>query len=194
VAQGTLAEGKKNSQKRNAWIVFEDESSFSQRPPIRSTWAPRGQTPIISENFRWGTLSALGALRTDARGKQVRWFLKMRRGAFRSPHFLNFLRALKRHRRRPVCLVWDRLPAHRSGAVRNYVHQERSWLRIEWLPAYSPELNPVELLWAHLDANALANTSPDDLAHLAIRARRGVAKIQARPTVSRGFLRHTALF
>jgi transposase len=118
----------------------------------------------------------------------------MRRGSFRAPHFLNFLRALKRHCRRPVCLVWDRLPAHRSSLVRDYVHQERAWLRIEWLPAYSPELNPVELLWAHLDANALANTSPDNLAQLAIRARRGVAKIQTRPKVTHGFLQHTTLF
>lgn len=194
MAQGTLATGKKNAKKHNAWIVFEDESSFSQRPPIRSTWAPRGQTPVIVENFRWGTLSALAALRTDPHGKRLRWFLKMRRGSFRFRHFLHFLQALKRHRRRRVWLVWDRLPGHRSGAVRNFLQAERAWLRVEWLPAYSPELNPVELLWAHLDANALANTSPDDLTHLAIRARRGVIKIQSRPNVSRGFLRHTALF
>ncbi len=146
------------------------------------------------EHYRWATLGALGALRTDAHGKKPRWFLKMRRGSFRSGHFVNFLRALKRHCRRPVILVWDRLPAHRSGKVQAFLKSERSWISEERLPPYSPTLNPVELLWANLDSTVLANTSVDDLTDLAQRARRGVAKLQKRPTVGISFLKHTGLF
>ena len=40
-----MAPGKKNARRRKAWIFFQDESGVSQRPSIRRTWAPRGETP-----------------------------------------------------------------------------------------------------------------------------------------------------
>lgn len=194
LAQAPLAPGKKNAARLKAWIVFEDESGFSQRPPIRATWAPRAQTPLIVEPFRWSTLSALGALRTDPAGRRLRWYLACRRGTIRVPQLLTFLRDLKRHRRRRVLLVWDRLPGHRSRAVRLFLIENRHWLTVEWLPPYSPKLNPIELLWGHLDATTLVNTPVDDLRHLARRARGGVRRVQAQPCVGRGFLAHTGLF
>jgi hypothetical protein len=41
-------------------------------------------------------------------------------------------------------LLWDGLPAHRSRAMRTWLATQRSWLVVERLPAYAPELNPVE--------------------------------------------------
>lgn len=194
LAQVPLAGGKKNAAIRKAWIVFEDESGFSQRPPIRATWAPKAHTPVIVEPFSWKTLSVLGALRTTPRGRRLRWYLRFRRGTIRVPHLVAFLRALKRLRRRPVLLVWDLLPGHRSRAVRDFLHANRDWLTVEWLPPYSPKLNPLELLWGHLDQNTLANTPVDDLTRLVRRARRGVADVQRKPSIGRGFLTHTRLF
>ncbi len=136
----------------------------------------------------------MGAVRTTHDGKRLRWFLMLRPGTIRVPHLLTFLRALKRHRRRPVVLVWDRLPGHRSRAVRDFLTANRDWLTIEWLPPYSPQLNPIELLWGHLDTTTLANTPLDDLAVLGRRARRGVRRVQSHPNVGRGFLAHTGLF
>jgi hypothetical protein len=58
-------------------------------------------------------------------------------------------------------LLWDGLPAHRSRAVQAWIRTQRSWLVVERLPAYAPELNPVEGLWSSLKAVELANlTSP----------------------------------
>jgi transposase len=124
----------------------------------------------------------------------LRWFLRLRRGTIRVPSLLVFLRALKRHRRRPVLLVWDRLPGHRSRAVRTFLIDNRSWLTVEWLPPYSPQLNPIELLWGHLDNNTLANTPAENLTLLGRRTRRGVSRVQATPSIGRGFLAHTGLF
>ena len=42
-------------------------------------------------------------------------------------------------------LVWDGLPAHRSRSMRAWLRRQRSWLVVEPLPAYAPELNPVEM-------------------------------------------------
>lgn len=53
-------------------------------------------------------------------------------------------------------LVWDGLSAHWSQAMRAWV-AEQDWLTLERLPAYAPELNPVELLWSSLKKRELAN-------------------------------------
>jgi transposase len=51
-------------------------------------------------------------------------------------------------------LVWDGLPAHRSKLMWSWLHRQWSWLVVERLPAYTPELNPVEPLWSNLKATA----------------------------------------
>ncbi len=171
-----------------------DESAFSQRPPIRATWAPRGQTPRLVEPFNWKRLSGIGAVRVRADGRRPRWLLSLHRGNIRSAQIVRFLDALRRHRRRPVILLWDGLPAHRSARTRHALARHRDWLTVEPLPAYAPELNPVEQLWAHLDATVLANTPPEDLDRLRRQVRGGVARLRRRPRVGRGLLRYSGLF
>jgi transposase len=91
-------------------------------------------------------------------------------------------------------LVWDNLPAHRSKVVRRYAVENRHWLKLVYLPAYSPELNPVELLWDYLDDTELANTPVEDLKEIGRRLRRGIQRIGRHPQKALGFLRHTDLF
>jgi len=178
----------------NAWLAFVDESAFSQRPPIRATWAPRGKTPQLIEPFNWKRLSGIGAVLTKPSGQRPRWLLALHRGNIRSAQIVRFLKALRAHRRRPVILLWDGLPAHRSGITQQALREHRDWLSVERLPAYAPELNPVEQLWAHLDATTLANTPVEDLHRLGRRVRGGVARLQRRPRIGRGLLRYSSLF
>jgi len=177
-----------------AWLGFLDESGFAQRPPIRATWAPRGQTPQLVEPFNWQTLSGMATVLTQPDGRRCRWLLAVHRGSIRSAQVVRFLNHLKRHRRRPVILLWDRLPAHRSRRVAQALAQHRKWLRIEWLPSYAPELNPVELLWNHLDTTTLANTPAEDLARLRQRVRTGLDRVRRVPALTHAFLKYTGLF
>jgi transposase len=188
-----LATGK-NAQRLKAALGFLDESGFAQRPPIRATWAPKGRTPIIREPFNWQHLSGIGAVLTTPTGRRPRWFLAFHPGAIRGPQVVRFLNAWRRHVRGRVILLWDRLPAHRSRAVAHALEHHRSWLCVEWLPAYAPELNPLEYLWGHLDATTLANTPPDDLRHLRRQVRTGLQRVRRRPDLGRAFLKHTGLF
>lgn len=55
----------------------------------------------------------------------------------------------------PIVLVWDRLTTHVSRAMRELI-AEREWLTVFLLPAYAPDLNPVEWVWAHV-RRSLAN-------------------------------------
>jgi transposase len=75
-----------------------------------------------------------------------------------------FLHHLLRHLRGPVDLLWDRGPIHRRREVRAFL-ADRPRLDVHYFPAYAPELNPAEYVWAQTD-HALANGAPDDLREL----------------------------
>jgi transposase len=120
--------------------------------------------------------------------------LAVHAGSVKAPHIVRFLNALRHHRRKPVILLWDGLPAHRSAKVQQALQHHRAWLTVEWLPAYAPELNPVEPLWDHLDDTALANTPFRDLSRIRRRVHAGVNRVRHRPSLGRGFLKYTGLF
>jgi putative transposase len=86
---------------------------------------------------------------------------------------VRFLRHLRRHLAGPVVLFWDGLNAHRSLETRAHLEAQRSWLTVHRLPAYAPELNPVEGVWAWFKGTATANLCPDGLAPLRQRLRTG---------------------
>jgi DDE superfamily endonuclease len=79
-------------------------------------------------------------------------------------------------------LLWDGLPAHRSRAMRAWLNRQRSWLVVERLPAYAPDLNPVEGLWSSLKAVELANLTGPTLAEVIGQAQRGISGSEAPPT------------
>jgi transposase len=83
----------------------------------------------------------------------------------RTAGFVRFVREVHVHLRRSVILVWDRLPAHRSAA-RQLLADSSSWLQVEWLPPYAPDLDPVEQVWNQSKHWALANVIPEDIHEL----------------------------
>jgi hypothetical protein len=49
-----VAADQANAQTRRAWLCFVDESGVKLTPPVRRTWAPRGQTPVLRHRYRRG--------------------------------------------------------------------------------------------------------------------------------------------
>ena len=90
-------------------------------------------------------------------------------------------------------LLWDGLPAHRSRAMRAWLATQRSWLVVERLPAYAPELNPTEGLWAWLKGTELANLVCPTLGEVVEHAERGVQRVRSTPQLASSFLRRTGL-
>lgn len=186
---------KKNARRRRAWLVFEDESGLSQQPVVWRTWAPRGDTPVLRPVGRnWKRLSVAGALAFRWDGRRTRFFFQTRSGTYNDRSLIAFLRALKRHfRRQAVILIWDGLHAHHSRVMRQYVARERSWLTVERLPAYAPELNPVELIWGNVKRGDLANVCAADVDALRAPLRRGCTRVRCHPDLAYSFLRHAGL-
>jgi transposase len=188
-----LAAHKKGAKRTGATIVFVDETGFSQRPSVHRTWGPRGRTPATEEHFNWKRLSATGALAWRPAAVQTRLFLSVKPGAVDSEQVVSFLRNLRRHLRGKVVLIWDGLPAHRSRVVAEHLRLQRRWLRVERFPAYAPELNPLEYLWATLKNKDTANYSPDTLDDLDGQLRRAARRLRRRDTLGLSFIKHAGL-
>jgi transposase len=167
----------------------------SQQPVVRRTWAPRGQTPVLHHTgSNWKRLSIAAALAFRWDGRRSRLYFHTHPGTYTDTSLIGFLRALKRHfRRQRIVLIWDGLGAHKSGRMRAYLTGQRSWLQVERLPSYAPELNPVELLWGNLKARELANLCPADLAALRRPVRSGCGRIRREPALAFAFLRHAGI-
>ena len=104
-----------------------------------------------------------------------------------------FLKHLRRHIRGPVIVLWDGLLAHRSRETLDYVRSQSAWLTVHRLPAYAPELNPVEGLWARSKGTTNANFCPPGLTPIRQQLRRGSGRLRGHPDVLRGFLHKARL-
>ena len=104
--------------------------------------------------------------------------------------FIGFLKRLLHDSGRPVFLVLDNHPVHRSRAVRAFVEAQEGRLELHFLPPYSPELNPVEQVWRHAKSHQIGKKvieGPEHLKRLVISALRRLQKL---PHIIRGFFRH----
>jgi hypothetical protein len=194
VGGAAVAGGKKNARRQRAWLVFEDESGLSQQPVVRRTWAPRGETPVLTHPFNWQRLSVAVALAFRWDGRRPRLFFQTRLGTYKTDSLIEFLRHLRRHfRRQRVILLWDGLPGHTSTRMLVYLTRQRHWLTVERLPGYAPDLNPVESVFGNVKGCELANHCGPALATLATALRTGLGRVRRRPHLARAFLRRAGL-
>jgi transposase len=170
-------------------LVFLDESGLLLAPLVRRTWAPRGQTPVFYQRGRHRQkVSIIGALTVSPKQRRVGLYFSLIAELNVDAYWLvAFLTALARHRRGPVILIWDRLNAHRSTVIQRFL-QRYPRFHVELLPAYAPELNPVETVWSYLKLNPLANFAPSDVRQLARVATKHTRRLQRRSDLVRSFL------
>jgi len=92
-----------------------------------------------------------------------------------------------------MLLLWDGLPAHRSRCMSDWIHDQRTWLSVERLPSYAPELNPTEQVFANLKSTELANLCRDTIAEVEAIAEDGLDRIGTDAELCFAFLRHAGL-
>ena len=93
----------------------------------------------------------------------------------------------------PLILVWDNLNTHRSATMRAFIEAHDEWLTAAWLPAYAPELNPVEGAWANMKTSLGNLGSCSKPGQLAAIMKNRLKRIQYRPGLIDGFLAQTGL-
>ena len=189
-----VARGKKNARRQKAWIFFQDESGISQRPSVRRTWARRGKTPLLIHSFNWSKTSVSAVIGYRWDGKRCRLFFHTLEGNYDTDALIVFLQDLKKHMGgKKAILIWDNLPSHKSRAMTDYLSSQRSWLRVERLPGYAPDLNPVETLWGNIKGQELANRCAQDLDESVDALCRGMERVRRSRVLSFSFLCHSGL-
>ncbi|MEW6003537.1 MAG: IS630 family transposase [Nitrospirota bacterium] len=190
-----LAPAKKGATQCHYDIAFHDESGLSERPTVRRTWSLKGRTPIISSVFSWKNLSMIATLICTPLGRKTKLFFRIMAGTVKGKQIIGYLKELKRYRsKKKLLLIWDGLPAHRSKQVNKFLNNERSWLKVARLPAYAPDLNPVEYLWSAMKNKDLCNLVPEGIKSLKRAAKRSKQRIERHPTLLKSFLKASGLY
>jgi len=189
-----LAAGKKYAKRLTATIGFLDESGLLMAPLVRRTWAPRGQTPILRQRTRSrDKVSAVGVVTISPRRRRLGLYVALYPNAnINAPVLVGFLRALRRHVRGPLILIWDRLKVHRARIMQAFLDRCPQIHPVP-LPPCAPELNAVEYVWRYLKGNPLANYAPTDAFELARTAVRHTRAMAGKQRLLRGFVRATGL-
>ena len=170
------------AKQAGAAIHWGDEMGLRSDHQTGTSYGRKGQTPVIpgtGQRFRCNVLSTI-----TNRGSLAFMVFKE---ALTVPVFLRFLRRLLRQVQRPVFLIVDRHPVHRARTVQRWVAQRPARLRVFFLPAYSPELNPDEYLNQDVKSNALGRQRPRDRVEMMTSVRSRLWSTQRQPPIVRRY-------
>jgi transposase len=167
-------------------VLWLDEMGVRSDAAAGRSWAPVGQTPVIrrtGKRFRVNMISAI----SNAGLLRFRLFV----GSFAGAVFIDFLRRLLRDcAGRKVHLIVDGHPVHRSKLVSAWIGRHTDRVQLHFLPGYSPELNPVELLNHDVKANAAGRRRPRSVNELREELRGYLRRRQRHPEVLVRFFQH----
>ena len=166
------------AKKEKALIYWGDEMGVRSDHQAGRSYAPKGQTPAIpgtGQRFSCNVVSAL-----TNRGHLS--FMVFKTG-FTAPVFIRFLRRLVKHARRKVYIIVDKHPVHRSKKVNVWLKKNEGKVRLFYLPGYSPDLNPDEMVNQDVKANAVGRKRAHNRQQLMAYVRRYLEKRRAKPEV-----------
>lgn len=148
---------------------------------------------MLRYRFHWHRVSAAALLCYRPDGRRARLYFQTHPGSYTSEVLIGALRDLRRHLRGPVILIWDGLTSHWSRKMNAFVGANQHWLQVERLPAYAPDLNPCEGVWAHLKGGELANRAEQTIAEVGRVAHQGAKRVASNQQLLFGFLARTGL-
>lgn len=168
-----------------AKIYFGDESAMSSNYHSGTTWAIKGRTPVVKSTGRRYSINIIAAI---SPGGTLRF--KTFKGNMTAPLFIEFLSKLMKDVGKPVFLIVDGHPVHRSAAVRDFVAGTNGRLRLFLLPVYSPELNPVEQAWNHSKNHNVGRRVIEGINQLRSYVISAMRKLQKTPSLVAQFFKH----
>ena len=195
-----LGEGTRLAAATGAYVCFEDEAGQNLRPPKARTWVPRGRTPVVRVSGKGsGRVSAAGlvCLKPGARGHlfyraRIHRGRKGERRSMSEADYADLITAAHKELKAPVILIWDNLNTRISAVMGTFIQAHPDWLTEVRLPAYAPELNAAEGVWANMK-NGLGNLAAREVDQLAVIIKNRLKRIQYRPALIEAFLAQTGL-
>ncbi len=177
------------ARKAGADIYFGDAAHIRSDHHAGRTWGKKGETPIVETTGARHAMSLISAI--TSRGHMR--FMIVEKGGVNADVFIEFLKRLIAGAKRVIFLIVDRGPAHVAKKTKAFVESLNGSLRLFYLPPYSPDRNPDELVWKHLKADTvgrMAITNRDDFKS---KVRSSMRQLQNDPAKIRAFYQKPSL-
>ncbi len=166
----------------NGEVLFADQVGIRSDQVTGRTWGAKGRTPVV----RWAgnrfSVNAMSAISTRGR-----MHFMVFTESFDAKVMCPFLARIVQHFDWKIHLIVDRHSAHRSKTVRDWLADHQDQIELHFLPSYSPELNPDELVDADLKRSLPHTHRARNQAELAAETRRFFHGRQRQPHIVRGY-------
>jgi transposase len=173
-------------------LLFGDEASFAQWGSLGYTWAPVGEQPGVKTTGKRKAYKVFGLIDLFS----GRLFYRGIDGRFNGQSYVAFLTTVLDQTTEPLFLVQDGAPYHRAAPVRAFFDQHRDRLHVIHLPSYSPDYNPIELLWRATKRSATHNRYFPEFTDLIASVEDALATFARQPDRVKGlfgrYLKHMA--
>lgn len=134
---------KKEAKREKRDIYFSDESGFQSIHNKVKTWGKKGERPVLEHTGRRFSKGVISALTPQGKLRFMQYD-----GGMNSDLFIKFLERIQAGKKSNITLIVDGLPVHKSKKVKKYVEETEGRIKMYFLPGYSPDLNPDELVWS----------------------------------------------
>lgn len=165
-----------------AQVYFGDEAGVRADHHSGTTWAPVGQTPVVKVTGERCGVNMISAVSPQGTVHFDVFF-----GWCNAEIFVGFLKKLVHDAPGPVFLILDNLSVHKAQIVKDYVASLEGRLKLFFLPAYSPELNPDEWVWKNVKNDQVGRAGIRRGSELFGLATRALERLQQLPEVVCGF-------
>jgi transposase len=173
------------AKRERAEIYWADEMGLRSDHQAGRSYGRRGETPVIPGTGRRFGCNMISAITN--RGNMQFMVFKDR---FTTPVFLKFLRRLVRQIKRKAYLIADSHPVHRSASVKRWVAKNAKRIRLEFLPEYSPQINPDEYLNQDVKTNAVGRRRPPTQMAMIADVRAYLRSTQKQPSIVESYFHH----
>ena len=176
---------EEEAKKRRALLFYADEASISLIPTVGRTWSFPGVRPVVRvSGKRRKNVNVTGAVN---RGGHLYFEMLPQGERFTAKTFVRFLKKLRGHfPKRNLTLIVDGASTHKANFVKAFCTGNK-WIRLEYLPSYSPEWNPSEEVWGHLKGCCRNGSQSKDVPSLRRETRTILRRVQKKPAKVKSF-------
>lgn len=167
---------KERAVKEKAIIYWSDEMGLYSEHIGGRTYGKRGETPVINmtgKRFKCNTISALT--------NQGKLFFMVFKDRFNWKVFVKFIKRLIKSNTNKIFLIIDNYSVHKCKDIKKFVDEHKEEIELFFLPTYSPDLNPTELVNHDVKANVFKKERPNNQYNLVKLARNYLSHIQHSP-------------
>ena len=168
----------KQAKKGKTTIYWGDEMGLRSDDAVGRSYGRCGQTPIIP-----GTGQRFGCNMISAINNRGHLYFMVFKSRFDNGVFLGFLKRMVRQINRKIYLIVDGHPVHHATRIKNWIQGHAEKIQLVFLPGYSPELNPDEMLNQDVKTNAVGRKRAKNEKELVANTRSYLRSRQRQPHI-----------